>query len=197
MEISLAGKVALVTGAGPNIGSGIALALARYGARVACNDLSADAAKACVRRIERNDGVAMAVTGDVSDEDDVTAYLGEVLERWGRIDILINNAAVLGGRGLLEENLDFFNRAVTVAAAGNFLNSKHAAIAMIERGIKGSIVSILSSNAWRGHRLRIPQGRAGQLRPRRGHGPGPVRHPRQQLLAHGARAGQPGAACGV
>jgi NAD(P)-dependent dehydrogenase (short-subunit alcohol dehydrogenase family) len=51
---------------------------------------------------------------------------------------------------LLEENLDFFNRAVTVAAAGNFLNSKHAAIAMIERGIKGSIVSILSSNAWQG-----------------------------------------------
>jgi NAD(P)-dependent dehydrogenase (short-subunit alcohol dehydrogenase family) len=150
MEISLAGKVALVTGAGPNIGSGIALALARYGARVACNDLSADAAKACVRRIERNDGVAMAVTGDVSDEDDVTAYLGEVLERWGRIDILINNAAILGGRGLLEEDLAYFNRAVTVAAAGNFLNTKHAAIAMIERGIKGSIVSILSSNAWQG-----------------------------------------------
>jgi NAD(P)-dependent dehydrogenase (short-subunit alcohol dehydrogenase family) len=150
MEISLAGKVALVTGAGPNIGSGIALALAKYGAKVACNDISADAAQACVRRIERNDGTAMAVTGDVSDEGDVTGYLGEVLDRWGRIDILVNNAALLGGRGLLEESLDYFNRAVTVAAAGNFLNSKHAAIAMIERGIKGSIVSILSSNAWQG-----------------------------------------------
>jgi NAD(P)-dependent dehydrogenase (short-subunit alcohol dehydrogenase family) len=44
----------------------------------------------------------------------------------------------------------FANRAVTVAAAGNFLNTKHAAIAMIERGIKGSVVSILSSNAWQG-----------------------------------------------
>jgi NAD(P)-dependent dehydrogenase (short-subunit alcohol dehydrogenase family) len=150
MEISLAGKVALVTGAGPNIGSGIALALARYGAKVACNDINLDAAKACVRRIERNDGEAMAVSGDVSNEDHVKAYLGEVLDRWDRIDILVNNAAVLGGRGLLEENLDYFNRAVTVAAAGNFLNSKHAAIAMIERGIKGSIVSILSSNAWQG-----------------------------------------------
>ena len=150
MEISLEGKVALVTGAGPNIGSGIALALARYGAKVACNDINPDAAKACVRRIERNDGTAMAVTGDVSEEDDVKAYLGEVLERWGRIDILINNAAILGGRGLLEESAGFFNRAVTVAAAGNFLNSKHAAIAMIERGIRGSIVSILSSNAWQG-----------------------------------------------
>jgi NAD(P)-dependent dehydrogenase (short-subunit alcohol dehydrogenase family) len=76
--------------------------------------------------------------------------VGEVLDAYGRIDILINNAALLGGRGLLEESLDYFNRAVNVAAAGNFLNSKHAAISMIEREIRGSIVCILSSNAWQG-----------------------------------------------
>jgi NAD(P)-dependent dehydrogenase (short-subunit alcohol dehydrogenase family) len=150
MEISLAGKVALVTGAGPNIGSGIALALAKYGAKVACNDITLDAAKASVARIERNGGTALAVTGDVSDEDDVKAYIGQVLAAWGRIDILVNNAALLGGRGILEEDLASFNRAVCVAAAGNFLNTKHAAISMIERGIRGSIVSILSSNAWQG-----------------------------------------------
>jgi choline dehydrogenase-like flavoprotein len=68
----------------------------------------------------------------------------------GRIDILVNNAALLGGRGILEESLEDFNRAVSVAAAGNFLNTKHVAISMIERGIKGSIVTILSSNAWQG-----------------------------------------------
>jgi NAD(P)-dependent dehydrogenase (short-subunit alcohol dehydrogenase family) len=150
MEISLEGKVALVTGAGPNIGSGIALALAKYGATVACNDIDPAAAAACVARIERNGGTAMAVTGDVSNEDDVKAYIGEVLAAWGKIDIVINNAALLGGRGILEESLSYFNRAVGVAAAGNFLNTKHAAISMIERGIKGSIVSILSSNAWQG-----------------------------------------------
>lgn len=150
MEVSLSGKVALVTGTGPNIGSGIALALARYGAKVACNDLDSDAADACVRRIERNGGTALAVTGDVSDESDVKAYLGQVLGHWGRIDILVNNAALLGGRGLLEEELEDFSRAVTVAAVGNFLNTKHAAVAMIERGIKGSIVSILSCLAWQG-----------------------------------------------
>ncbi|HLH68198.1 MAG TPA: SDR family oxidoreductase [Candidatus Dormibacteraeota bacterium] len=150
MEISLEGKVALVTGAGPNIGSGIALALARYGARVACNDVRPEVAEACVRRIERNGGVALAVPGDVTSEADVTSYLHKILDTWGRIDILVNNAALLGGRGILEETLEDFNRAVNVAAAGTFLNTKHAAIAMIERGIKGSIVCILSSNAWQG-----------------------------------------------
>ena len=150
MDISLEGKVALVTGAGPNIGSGIAIALSKYGARVACNDLRPEAAEASVRRIERSGGTAMAVPGDVSDEADVQGYVGRVLEAWGGIDILVNNAALLGGRGLLEESLDYFNRAVTVAAAGSFLNSKHVAISMIERGIKGSIVCILSSNAWQG-----------------------------------------------
>jgi NAD(P)-dependent dehydrogenase (short-subunit alcohol dehydrogenase family) len=150
MEISLAGKVALVTGAGPNIGSGIALLLSKYGARVACNDVRPEAADACVLRIERNAGTALALPGDCSDEADVTAYVQRVLDTWGRIDILVNNAALLGGRGILEETLEDFNRAVRVAAAGNFLNTKHVAISMIERGIKGSIVSILSSNAWQG-----------------------------------------------
>ena len=150
MEVSLQGKVALVTGAGPNIGSGIALALARYGASVACNDIDPASADACAARIERNGGQALAVYGDVCQEADVRRYVGEVLERFGRIDILVNNAALLGGRGLLEESLERFNRAVTIAAAGSFLNSKHVAISMIERQIRGSIVCILSSNAWQG-----------------------------------------------
>jgi NAD(P)-dependent dehydrogenase (short-subunit alcohol dehydrogenase family) len=150
VEVSLEGKVALVTGAGPNIGSGIALALSRYGAAVACNDIDGEAAEASVRRIERHGGRAMAIRGDVTVEDDVTRYVGQVLDRFGRIDILINNAALLGGRGVLEESLEFWNRAVAVAGAGTFLNTKHVAISMIEREINGSIINILSSNAWQG-----------------------------------------------
>jgi NAD(P)-dependent dehydrogenase (short-subunit alcohol dehydrogenase family) len=150
VDVSLEGRVALVTGAGPNIGSGIALALSRYGARVACNDVVSDAADAAVQRINRHGGSALAVVGDVTSEDDVVRYVGEVLDAWGRIDILINNAALLGGRGVLEESLEFWNRAVAVAGTGTFLNTKHVAISMIEREIKGSIVNILSSNAWQG-----------------------------------------------
>jgi NAD(P)-dependent dehydrogenase (short-subunit alcohol dehydrogenase family) len=150
LDVSLAGKVAVVTGAGPNIGSGIALALSRYGARVACNDLVPEAAEAAARRIERNGGVALALAGDVSSEPDVLANLGAVLDAWGRIDIVINNAAWLHTGHILEEDLASFNRAITIAVNGNFLYTKHAALSMIERGIKGSVVSILSSNAWQG-----------------------------------------------
>jgi NAD(P)-dependent dehydrogenase (short-subunit alcohol dehydrogenase family) len=148
VEISLEGKVALVTGVGPNIGSGIALALSRYGARVACNDVDEAAIKACLARIERNGGEAMAAPGDVTDEATVQGYVGDVLGRWGRIDILVNNAALLGGRGVLDESAEFFERAVRVSALGYFLNTKHVGRAMAERGIKGSIICISSSNGW-------------------------------------------------
>jgi NAD(P)-dependent dehydrogenase (short-subunit alcohol dehydrogenase family) len=150
MDVSLDGKVALVTGAGPNIGSGIALMLARYGARVAVNDVRAEAADATKRRIERNGGIAMAVLGDVTREDDVKRYQQEVLGAWGRIDILVNNAGLLGGKPLLLESLEGFNRHVEVTAAGHFLNSKYAALSMIERGIKGCIWSVVSSTGFQG-----------------------------------------------
>ena len=150
MEISLAGKVALITGAGPNIGSGIALALARYGATVACNDSDPDAAAAAVARIERNGGRAIAVPGDVTDEEQVTGYLGRVVDELGGIDILVNNAALLGGKGVLDESTEFFDRAVRVAALGSFLNTKHVGRHMAERGVRGSIVMVSSSNGWSG-----------------------------------------------
>ncbi|MGY1623338.1 SDR family NAD(P)-dependent oxidoreductase [Geodermatophilus sp. SYSU D00965] len=150
MEISLEGKVALVTGVGPNIGSGIALALSRYGAKVACNDVSDDVIKAAMARIERNGGEAMAAPGDVTDEAAVQGYVDAVLERWGRIDILVNNAAMLGGKGVLDEDAATFERSIKVSGLGYFLNTKIVGRAMAERGIRGSIVCISSSNGWNG-----------------------------------------------
>lgn len=150
MEISLEGKVALVTGVGPNIGSGVALALAKYGARVACNDVDDQVIAACSARIERNGGEAMAAPGDVTDEAAVQGYVDAVLARWGRIDILVNNAAVLGGRGVLDESAADFERALRVAGLGYFLNTKHVGRAMAQRGIRGSIVCMSSSNGWNG-----------------------------------------------
>jgi 3-oxoacyl-[acyl-carrier protein] reductase len=150
VDISLEGKVALVTGTGPNIGSGLALMLAKYGARVACNDVRPEAAEACVKRIERNGGTAMSIPGDVTNEVEVQAYIQRVLDAWGHIDILVNSAAMMSGGGLLERALKDFNRQVEVGAAGNFLNTKYVAESMIERGIKGSIICIISTAGWQG-----------------------------------------------
>jgi NAD(P)-dependent dehydrogenase (short-subunit alcohol dehydrogenase family) len=150
LDISLEGKVAIVTGTGPNIGSGLALMLAKYGAKVACNDVRPEMAEACVRRIERNGGTAMAIPGDVTNEVEVQAYIQKVIDAWGQVDILINSAAMMSGGGLLERELKDFNRQVEVGAAGNFLNTKYVAKHMIERGIKGSIVCIISTAGWQG-----------------------------------------------
>ena len=117
---------------------------------MACNDLDLEASKAAVRRISRNGGEGLALSGDVSVEADVLANIAAVLDAWGRIDIVVNNAAWLHTNHILEEDLASFNRAITIAVNGNFLFTKHAALAMIERDIRGSIVSILSSNAWQG-----------------------------------------------
>lgn len=150
MEISLEGKVALITGAGPNIGSGIALALAKYGAKVACNDLNPKASKAAVRRIERNGGTGLALTGDVSVEADAIGNINDTLNAFGRIDIIINNAAWLHAKSILDDKLEDFNRAITIAVNGAFLYTKYGALAMIERGIRGSVTNILSCIAWQG-----------------------------------------------
>ena len=150
MEISLDDKVALVTGTGPNIGSGIALALSRYGARVACNDIRPDQAQKAVQRIERNGGTAIAIPGDVTNETEVEAYIQKVLDTWGKIDVLVNSAGILGGKSVLDYELEAFNRQLLVNCTGNFLNTKHVARSMIERRIKGSIICVASSAGWAG-----------------------------------------------
>jgi NAD(P)-dependent dehydrogenase (short-subunit alcohol dehydrogenase family) len=92
----------------------------------------------------------MAAPGDVTDEEVVKGYVNDVLAAWGKIDILVNNAALLGGRGVLDETAEGFHRAVTVSSMGTFLNTKYVGRSMAERGVKGSIVCVSSSNGWNG-----------------------------------------------
>jgi NAD(P)-dependent dehydrogenase (short-subunit alcohol dehydrogenase family) len=142
LDISLGGKVAIVTGAGPNIGSGIALALARYGTKVVCTDIDLSVAKVAVARIERNGGTGLALEGDASAESDAVSNINDTLDAFGRLDIVINNAASLHTAHILEDNLADFHRATAIALNSNFLYTKYGAIAMIERGIRGSVISI-------------------------------------------------------
>ncbi len=150
MDVNLNGKVALVTGVGPNIGSGLALMLGKYGAKVACNDVRPEVAQATVERLERNGVEALSIPGDVSNEEEVKAYVQRVVDEWGHIDILINCAGIDGGASVLEFEAERWTRQIAVNLSGNFFNTKWVGRHMVEKGIKGSIICIISTAGWQG-----------------------------------------------
>jgi len=98
----LADKVAIVTGAGRGLGRAIAYRLASEGARVVVDDVNLDAAQRVVERIVEAGGEAWPVVADVSIEAQVRDMVGETLERYDRIDILVNNATVVKTGALTE-----------------------------------------------------------------------------------------------
>ena len=146
----LDGKIAIVTGTGPNIGSGLALGLAREGAVVACNDIRPEQVEKALGRIRDAGGEGMGIPGDVTSEDQVKANVQQVLDAHGKIDILVNSAAILGGKGVLDYALEDFERQIRTILSGTFLFTKHVAHAMIDRNIRGSIICIESTAAWQG-----------------------------------------------
>jgi NAD(P)-dependent dehydrogenase (short-subunit alcohol dehydrogenase family) len=147
---SLAQKVAIVTGASPNIGGRLAQGLAAVGAKVVCTDISADVAEKAARRIEESGGEAFAVAGDVTDENHADDVVAQAMARWGRIDVLVNNAVLFNQKSLLDMPTVEFRRQVDVILGGAFLFSRAAAGAMIQAGRGGSIINVLSTAAWQG-----------------------------------------------
>ncbi len=146
----LSGKVAVVTGTSRNIGGVLATGLAAAGATVACNDIVAETAQACADGIERSGGEAFAIPGDVTDIDAMKSCIETVLERYGRIDILINNAVKFDTRGVLDMPVAEFRRQVDIILGGSFIMTGLVARSMVERVIRGSIINVLSTAAWQG-----------------------------------------------
>lgn len=140
----LAGKVALITGAGRGFGHAIARAFAREGARVAANYLGSRAgAEAVVAEAARLGAKAVALRGDVAHEDDVRALVAATLERFGRLDVLVNNAGIMVRAPLLAVPAEECRRMFDVNVTGTMLCSRHALPAMIEQ--KGGRIINLSS----------------------------------------------------
>jgi 3-oxoacyl-[acyl-carrier protein] reductase len=138
----LLGRVAVVTGAGKNIGRAIALALADGGAKVAVNGRSDRASvDAVVAEIASKGGEALAVMADVSDEVAVARLVDAVAERFGRIDILVNNAAARPEKPLETLSYEDFRAVTSVILDGAFLTTK-AALPHLERSGAGAIVNI-------------------------------------------------------
>jgi 3-oxoacyl-[acyl-carrier protein] reductase len=91
MDLAIAGRTALVLGAGGGLGGAIARALAREGVRVACGDIGEAAAQSTVEAIRSNSGEAIAAIWNLADRDAIPRIVGEVTEAFGPIDILVNN----------------------------------------------------------------------------------------------------------
>jgi len=146
----LTGKTAIVTGTSPNIGGGIAEGLAREGARVACVDVVADNARQCAEWIRRQGGEAAGIVCDVTDEPQVEAMVAEVGRSLGGVDVLVNNAGILGGTSVLEMPLERWQRQIGVNLTGTFLCTKHVGRLMVEQGRGGSIIVIVSTAGHQG-----------------------------------------------
>ena len=139
----LAGKVCLITGAGSGIGRSSALLFAREGASVAVADLDAGAAEATVSEIASAGGEAAAFTVDVTREADCDALAAAVAGRYGRIDVLFNNAGIAGVGTVHETSLDLWEAVMAVNVRGVFLVSKFVVPLMIAQG-SGSIINMSS-----------------------------------------------------
>jgi len=149
----LDGKVAVVTGAGGGIGRAHALALAREGARVVVNDLGSDRhgagrggqpADKVVAEIQAAGGEAVASHDSVATREGADAILWTTLNKFGRVDVWVNNAGILRDRTLLNLTDDDFDRVLEVHLRGTFLCTQVAARAMKLQGGGGRIVNTSS-----------------------------------------------------
>jgi NAD(P)-dependent dehydrogenase (short-subunit alcohol dehydrogenase family) len=146
--MALTGKVALVTGAGSGIGKAAAALLAKHGVRVAALSHTEDEVKQTAAEIERDGGQAMAVVADTSQDQQMKQAVQQVVDRWGRLDIVFANAGINGVWAPIEElSIDDWSRTITTNLNGTFLTIKYATPHLKKQG--GSIVITSSVNGTR------------------------------------------------
>jgi NAD(P)-dependent dehydrogenase (short-subunit alcohol dehydrogenase family) len=148
--MKLKDRVAIVTGTSPNIGGGIAEALAAEGAAIVAVDAREANARDCANYVIKNNGRALAVTCDVTDEPQVNAAVETALKEFGKVDILVNNAAFFNKKGVIDMPFDEWNRQTGVILGGAFLFTKHVCKAMIARGSGGVVINIISTAGHQG-----------------------------------------------
>lgn len=155
-RLELAGKVAVVTGAGSGIGAATALLLAERGAAVVVADLNPTGAKEVVDAIAAKNGRAIAAEADVSDEAHVRAMADLAVTHFGGVDVLHNNAAFTAARGdrtVIDIDMDLWDQTMAVNVRGYALCAKHLIPLMIERG-GGSVINTSSIAGIRGELIR-------------------------------------------
>ncbi|MGB0383400.1 MAG: SDR family NAD(P)-dependent oxidoreductase [Ardenticatenaceae bacterium] len=147
----LTNKVAIITGAAGGLGRAFAIAFAEAGAAVACADVNWDGVQESAELIIQAGGRAIACKTDVTDAASTDALVQQTLEQWGRIDILVNNAAIYAGierKPFWEIDEAMWDRVMAVNVKGIWQMSKSVAPQMFERG--GKIINIASATFYSG-----------------------------------------------
>jgi len=159
----LSGRVAVVTGAARNIGRAIALSLAEAGAAVVVNArVSRAEAEAVAQQIEERQGRALVALADVTDESAVRGMMDATLAKFGRLDIVVNNAAVRRERPIEEMDLAEFRSVVALILEGAFLTTR-AALPALKRSDGAAIVNIggMTGHSGAAERAHVVTGKAG------------------------------------
>jgi len=143
MKMKLSDKTAIVTGARRGIGRAIALALAREGANVAVADISLEDCQKVVAEIEKVGSKGLAVQCDVTATPQVEAMVAKTVARFGKLDILVNDAGIIAYKPFLELSDEDWDRVISVNLKGQFLCARAAAREMIKHKW-GRIINIAS-----------------------------------------------------
>jgi 3-oxoacyl-[acyl-carrier protein] reductase len=143
-------KVAIITGASQGIGREYALRFAREGAKVVVADIREKQAQEVAQEIASLGGEALALRTDVSKEDDTKRLAATTHQRFGRIDILLNNAAIFYDMELKDQSLEYFNKVLSVNLTGVWLCSR-AVEPFMKRQRKGKIIHQSSTAAYIGN----------------------------------------------
>ena len=138
-------KACIVTGAGSGIGRAIAIRLAEEGGNVLCVDINPDTAAATAQDIQTAGGTAEAFTADISQNDQVCAFVDHCVSTYGSVDILINNAGVNLPGVFHEVTDDTIDKTLNINVKGTMYASRAAIPHMLRHG-KGAIVNIASVN---------------------------------------------------
>lgn len=150
MQISLKGKIALVTGAGSGIGRGVAQVLAKAGAQVVVVDINESAARETVATISHAGGKAVAVVGDVSSDRSMDGVMATVGDQFGgALHILVNNAGVELFKGIQDTSFGDWDKITDVDLKGVFISTKTALPLLKKAGASGGayVVNIASVHA--------------------------------------------------
>jgi 3-oxoacyl-[acyl-carrier protein] reductase len=156
-RFDLAGKVVVITGGGKGIGKVYAREFARVGARVVAADIDGEAAKAVAAEAGKDGGEALGLATDIADQASVEALARGTIQRFGGVDVLINNASLMSAlarRSWLEIPVDEWDRVMAVNLRGMFLCCRAFVPAMRDKGY-GKIVNISSTTAYIGPPLLL------------------------------------------